>query len=120
MVKPEKTKVAELAIVQLVVAIVTVPPLGERLPEPETVSAPLTVKLLEVVGVPVTVRLLKVVAAVREAAPAPLMTRVEPLASKTPAWEKMVAEVPLMVMGLELLALKVPGAPMFKIPVLKV
>lgn len=76
---------ALLAIVQSDVAMVTVPPLGDKFPEPETIKLPLMVKLLEVVGVPVTVRLLNVVAAVKEAAPLPLITTVEPPALNVPA-----------------------------------
>lgn len=106
-----------MTIDQPVVAIVMVPPLGDRFPEPETVKAPLTVKSLDVVGVPVIVKLLNVVAAVRVTAPLPLITTVDPPALKTPDWEKIVAEVPFIVTALELLALNVPGVPIFKIPV---
>ena len=111
---------AELLIDQPVVAILIIPPLGDKLPDPETDNAPLTVKLLDVVGVPVMVRLLNVVAAVRETAPLPLITTVEPPALKTPAWENIVVDVPFMVMAFESLALKVPGVPIFRIPVEKV
>jgi len=58
MVKPLKTKVPELVIAQLVVAMVIVPLEGVRLP-PETFKVPLTVKSLEVEVVPLTVKLLK-------------------------------------------------------------
>ena len=57
MVKPEKTKVPELIMVQPLVFIVIVPPEGERLPE--TFKVLLIVKSLEVLVVPLTVRLLK-------------------------------------------------------------
>ena len=58
MVSPLKTRVPVLAIAHPVVAMVMVPPDGLKLP-PLTLSAPFTVKSLEVVVVPVIVRLLK-------------------------------------------------------------
>ena len=56
-VSPEKASVPELDIVHPVVAIVMVPPLGERFPLAPTDNAPLIVKLDEVIVVPVTVKL---------------------------------------------------------------
>jgi len=77
--------------------------------------------LLEVVTVPLAVRLLRVVAEVKDkAAPLPLTTTVDPPALKVPELEKTVVDEPLIVIGLELLALKVPALPILKTPVVKV
>lgn len=119
MVRLLKVKLPLLLIVQPVVAIVIVPPEAVKLLE--TLKAPLMVILLEVVTVPLTVRLLKVVAEVKDkAALLPLTTTVEPPALKVPELEKTVVDEPLIVIGFELLALRVPALPILKTPLVKV
>lgn len=119
MVRLLKVKLPVLAIVQPVVARVTVPPEAVKLLE--TFKVPLMVILLEVVIVPLIVKLLSVVAEVKErAALLPLTTTVDPPALKVPELEKTVVDEPLRVIGFELLALNVPALPILSTPVVKV
>lgn len=118
-VKLLKVRLPVLVIVQPVVAIVIVPPEAVKLLE--TFKAPLMVILLEVVTVPLAVRLLRVVAEMKDkAAPLPLTTTVDPPALKVPELEKTVVDEPLIVIGLELLALNIPALPILSTPVVKV